>query len=196
MKNALKLAVAMAAMSLCSCMNMPTPTSQITATHVSDVLYSKPEAEEPKVELDSLNRREGTLVVAQDQRTKTSEMQAFWYGYGQGDGIEAAELAHVRGQIEAVRRVLESKGVAHDKPDPADPAIVTKAYEKALRLARGYKAAGMTYAQSAAVIGANADAEGAGEDVKREALRLFEQVARDADLWVDELGVTTTDPGD
>lgn len=29
-------------------------------------------------------------------------MQAFWYGYGQGDGIEASELATVRGKKEAV----------------------------------------------------------------------------------------------
>ena len=40
---------------------------------------------------------------------KTSETQAFWYGYGQGDGIEASELANVRGEREAVRTAMETK---------------------------------------------------------------------------------------
>jgi hypothetical protein len=55
-------------------------------------------------ELDSLARRENQLVVAQ-----TSEMQAFWYGYGQGDGMEASELANVRGEKEAVRKAMATK---------------------------------------------------------------------------------------
>jgi hypothetical protein len=34
-------------------------------------------------------------------------VQAFWIGYGNGDGIEAAELANVRGEKEAVRKAIE-----------------------------------------------------------------------------------------
>lgn len=49
------------------------------------------------------------MITAQNQRVKTSETQAFWYGYGQGDGIEASELASVRGEKEAVRTAMESK---------------------------------------------------------------------------------------
>jgi len=71
-----------------------------------------------KAELDSLSRRESQLVVAQNQRYKTSEMQAFWWGFGQGDGIEASELASVRGQIEGVR-----KAIAIKQASSAEPAI-------------------------------------------------------------------------
>jgi len=59
--------------------------------------------------LASLARRENQLVAAQNQRIKTSETQAFWYGYGQGDGIEASELANVRGEREAVRNAMDTK---------------------------------------------------------------------------------------
>jgi hypothetical protein len=61
-------------------------------------------------ELDSLARRENQLVIAQEQRIKTSQLQAFWWGYGQGDGIEASELANVRGEKESVRNAVEAKG--------------------------------------------------------------------------------------
>lgn len=56
--------------------------------------------------MESLVRRENSLKVAQQQRKKQSKTQAFWYGFGKGDGIEAAELATVRGEIEAVRTAL------------------------------------------------------------------------------------------
>src|SRR5690606_16007890 len=52
---------------------------------------------------------EDQLVVAQTQRRKTSKVQAFWAGYGNGDGIEASELANVRGEKEAVRRAMDKK---------------------------------------------------------------------------------------
>jgi len=191
-KNPFKIAVAIAAMSLCSCLNMPTPPSQITATHVSGVLYSKLDLESLEVELDSLSRREAALVVAQEQRKRTSETQAFWYGYGQGDGIEASELAHVRGQIEAVRKTIEQKRSAPEKPELKNLSSTPDAYEKALNLARIYKKAGMTYAQSATAIGANADANGANAGDKAETLRVFERAARDSGTWPDELENSTT----
>ena len=37
-------------------------------------------------------------------------MQAFWLGYGQGDGVEASELAVVRGEKNAVRTAIDKKG--------------------------------------------------------------------------------------
>ncbi len=64
----------------------------------------------PTAEMDALSRREAILVAAQTQRIKTSETQAFWSGYGQGDGIEAAELARVLGEGEAVTKALAAKG--------------------------------------------------------------------------------------
>lgn len=92
------------------CMNMPTPSSQITGAYTSGLRYDSVDCSRLAVELDSLARRENQLVIAQEQRIKTSQMQAFWWGYGQGDGIEASELANVRGEKEVVRRAMEAKG--------------------------------------------------------------------------------------
>lgn len=95
---------------LLGCMNMPTQTSQITGSYISGLRYESFECSRLAVELDSLARRENQLVIAQEQRIKTSQMQAFWWGFGQGDGIEASELANVRGEKEAVRSAMEAKG--------------------------------------------------------------------------------------
>lgn len=91
---------------LCGCMNMPTQPSQITGSYTSGLQYEQFSCEKLGAELDSLARRENQLGIAQEQRVKTSRMQAFWYGFGQGDGIEAAELANVRGEKEAVRKAM------------------------------------------------------------------------------------------
>ncbi|MDR0577998.1 MAG: hypothetical protein LBI87_10815 [Candidatus Accumulibacter sp.] len=91
------------------CMNMPTPPSQITGAYISHLRYEGIECSRLSAELSSLSRRENQLVSAQEQRIKTSETQAFWYGHGQGDGIEASELATVRGEREAIRRAMEIK---------------------------------------------------------------------------------------
>jgi len=90
-------------------MNMPTQPSQITGTYNSGLKYEEFNHDRLAKELDSLKRREAQLVLAQEQRVKTSQMQAFWWGFGQGDGIEASELANVRGEIEAVQHAMELK---------------------------------------------------------------------------------------
>ena len=95
---------------LTGCLNMPTPTAQITGSYTSGLKYENYECSRLLVELDSLARRENQLVVAQEQRIKTSQTQAFWWGFGQGDGVEASELANVRGEKEAVRSAIEAKG--------------------------------------------------------------------------------------
>ncbi len=88
---------------------MPTPAAQITGTYVSPLRYQGVECKDLVAELSSLSRRENQLVAAQGQRVKTSETQAFWYGYGQGDGVEASELANVRGEREAVLSAIDKK---------------------------------------------------------------------------------------
>jgi len=111
MTNKLELALAVALLGvLGACMNMPTPASQITGSYTSGLKYESLDCSRLSVELDSLARRENQLVIAQEQRTKTSQMQAFWWGFGQGDGVEASELANVRGEKEAVRSAMEVKG--------------------------------------------------------------------------------------
>ncbi len=76
---------------------------------MSPLRYEGIDCDRLSVELSSLSRRENQPVAAQEQRIKTSEVQAIWLGYGLGDGIEASELANVRGEREAVRTAMERK---------------------------------------------------------------------------------------
>jgi hypothetical protein len=101
----LMIAAALAA----GCMNMPTPPSQITGAYVSTQKYEGMDCRKLGLEADSLARRENQLVVAQEQRVKTSQAQAFWWGMGNGDGIEASELATVRGVRETIRKTMDEK---------------------------------------------------------------------------------------
>ncbi len=88
---------------------MPTPPSQITSAYTSGLAYEVYSCSALGKELRSVTRRENQLALAQEQRIKTSNVQAFWLGYGQGDGIEASELANVRGEREAIRTAMERK---------------------------------------------------------------------------------------
>ena len=101
--------ISISTISLAACLNMPTPENQITGAYVSGLNYEQFDCTKLLAESDSLSRRESDLVGAQKQRIKTSQTQAFWYGVGQGDGIEATELAHVRGEREAVRKSMAAK---------------------------------------------------------------------------------------
>jgi len=98
------------------CLNMPTPPSQITGSYISGFRYDDSSCDRLAVEINSLARRENQLVRAQEQRIKTSQMQAFWWGFGQGDGIEASEIANVRGEKEAVRKAMEANRCGFDDP--------------------------------------------------------------------------------
>ena len=100
----------LAALALAGCMNMPTPPAEITGAYTSGLLYDDYDCSRLSAEVASLARRENQLVTAQEQRIKTSRMQAFWWGFGQGDGVEASELASVRGEKEMVRGAMERKG--------------------------------------------------------------------------------------
>ena len=94
---------------LAGCFNMPTPPSQISSSYTSSLKYEDYPCSRLAPELNSLSRRENQLVVAQEQRISSSGVQAFWLGYGTGDGIEASELANVRGETEAVRKAMDIK---------------------------------------------------------------------------------------
>ena len=99
---------------LVGCANMPTPSAQITGAYTSDLAYENYDCSALAKELSSLARRKNQLIIAQEQRIKTSKVQAFWLGYGQGDGIEAAELANVKGEEEAVRKAMDIKNCAEN----------------------------------------------------------------------------------
>lgn len=92
------------------CMNMPTPPNQIAGAYVSGMKYEQYECSRLSAEDNFLSRRENQLVTAQQQRISTSRSQAFWWGVGQGDGIEANELATIRGEKEAVLNAMHTKG--------------------------------------------------------------------------------------
>lgn len=93
----------------CGCMNLATKPSEITGSYTSDMKYARNSCDELGIEINSLARREDQLTTAQEQRRKSSKVQAFWVGYGNGDGIEASELANVRGEKEAVRRAFDKQ---------------------------------------------------------------------------------------
>ncbi|THB79573.1 MAG: hypothetical protein D6B25_01045 [Desulfobulbaceae bacterium] len=90
--------------------NMPTPPSEIPPSYTPGHKYRNFSCESLSIELASLNRREDRLVRAQEKRIKSSKVQAFWWGVGDGDGFEAEELAEVRGDKEAVYDAMDAKG--------------------------------------------------------------------------------------
>lgn len=92
-----------------SCANTGTPVSQITGAYVSPLKYKDSSCHELSTEAASLSRRHNILVIAQEQRVSSNNVQAFWIGSGNGDGIEAAELATVKGETEAVRSAMDTK---------------------------------------------------------------------------------------
>lgn len=96
-------------LTLSGCLNMPTPSAEITGVYTSPTTYQGYTCSRLGTEIGSLARRENQLVIAQEQRIKTSEIQGFWWGFGQGDSIEASELANVRGEKEAARSAMEEK---------------------------------------------------------------------------------------
>ncbi len=108
-KRIFLIATMLIPIALTGCLNMPTTPSQISGSYTSGLKYEDFDCSKLTVELDSLSRRENQLNIAQEQRFKTSQLQAFWWGFGQGDGIEASELANVRGEKEAVRKAMDHK---------------------------------------------------------------------------------------
>lgn len=117
MKTYRAIVICASVVAVSGCFNLPTQSSQITGTYVSGLKYEQFDCGRLTAEADSLARRESQLVIAQDQRLKSSKVQAFWLGYGQGDGIEASELANVRGEREAVRKAMEVKQCSGGAPN-------------------------------------------------------------------------------
>ena len=109
MKLINKLSIFVCVAAVTGCLNMPTPPSQITGSYQSGLRYEEFDCSKLSAELDSLARRENQLTIAQEQRVKSSQVQAFWWGFGNGDGVEASELASVKGEKEAVRKAIDAK---------------------------------------------------------------------------------------
>jgi hypothetical protein len=75
---------------------------QIAGVYVPDKEYADYGCKEAQNELKNLVNREKMLVDAQSKRVSTNTWQALWVGFGNGDGIEAAELAQIRGHRSAL----------------------------------------------------------------------------------------------
>lgn len=132
------IAVAVAAT---GCMNLATKPSEITGSYTSDLKYQDYTCSQLGIEVNSLARREDQLNTAQEQRRKSGKVQAFWLGYGTGDGIEASELANVRGEKEAVRRAMDKKSCNSTGSRPA-PRAVSYTQTQPAPEQRGAEAAG------------------------------------------------------
>jgi hypothetical protein len=73
MKKTVLALSAIPLVALSGCMNMPTPASQITGSYTSGLRYENYDCSSLGIELDSLERPENQLVIAQEQRIKTSQ---------------------------------------------------------------------------------------------------------------------------
>ena len=111
---ALLLAVVSSLLASCS-INAPTPSSQITASPVSELKYADYTCASLTAELESLAQRSLDLIRAQEQRIISSEVQRTIVGVGQGDGAEASELAKVRGEQAAAAKVFNAKRCEYNR---------------------------------------------------------------------------------
>ena len=95
--------------------NAPTPSSQITASPVSELKYADFTCASLTAALESLAQRSLDLTRAQEQRIKSSEVQGTILGVGQGDGAEASELSKVRGEQAAASKVFNAKRCEYNR---------------------------------------------------------------------------------
>ena len=104
----LLLALTSSLLPSCS-VNAPTPSSQITASPVSELKYVDQTCADLTTALESLARRRLDLIRAQEKRIKSSDVQGTILGVGQGDGAEASELSNVLGEQAAASKVFNAK---------------------------------------------------------------------------------------
>ena len=93
----MKKLIAILIMTMATGCAIGTPSMQIAGIYVSDRTYQDMTCEEAMQELKNVTYREKMLVRAQNKRVEINMLQAFWVGFGNGDGIEASELAQIRG---------------------------------------------------------------------------------------------------
>lgn len=69
---------------LCGCFNLPTASSQITGSYISPNKYRTYNCDDLTLEASSMARRENMLVIAQEQRLKSSQVPGFLAGIWSG----------------------------------------------------------------------------------------------------------------
>lgn len=117
--------VAAAAMLLAGCFNIGTKSSEITPAYVPASKYTGETCRQLDVERQDLYQRKSMLESAQDQRRHSNKVQAFWVGFGNGDGVGASELAQVKGDVLAVEKARALKGCNGAMPMDADASPAT-----------------------------------------------------------------------
>lgn len=95
--------------STAGCLNIPTKPAKIEPSYVSSLRYKNYTCQELKTEKTALSNQENKLVYAQNQRIDNSRVQALAFGFGQGDGIAAPEIANVKGKLSAINTTLKNK---------------------------------------------------------------------------------------
>ncbi len=91
-------------LALGGCFNLGTKPSEITPAFVPASQYQNESCTQLEVDRQDLYRRKSMLETAQDQRRHSNKVQAFWVGFGNGDGVGAGELAQVKGEVLAVEK--------------------------------------------------------------------------------------------
>ncbi|HJP99112.1 MAG TPA: hypothetical protein VJ862_11165 [Rhodanobacteraceae bacterium] len=92
------------AVALGGCFNLGTKPSEIAPAYVPATAYQGYDCEHLAIELADLSRRDNELTSAQQQRRESNKVQAFWVGFGNGDGVAANELAYIKGAVLAVQK--------------------------------------------------------------------------------------------
>lgn len=95
---------------LSGCIGMGTHPNQISGSYVSTLIYKDLTCEDLSLELTILKKREAALTLAQKNRVNNNSATAFMWGVGHGDGVEAGQLAEVRGHITAIETVKLENG--------------------------------------------------------------------------------------
>lgn len=111
MHTTTKLAIAGAVTLIVSgCFNTGSKPSEITPAFVPTSQYANETCQQMDIDRGDLYQRKNILVHAQEQRRHSNKVQAFWTGFGNGDGVAAGELAQVKGEILAIEKERKIKG--------------------------------------------------------------------------------------
>jgi hypothetical protein len=97
------------------CLNMPTKPEKIAPSYVSVTRYKDFNCKELLNEKNALSTQENNLIFAQNHRVNNSDVQGLAFGFGQGDGIAASELANVKGRLVAVNASIKNKRCRQNK---------------------------------------------------------------------------------
>lgn len=111
MKDVWKIVFAISlSLVLGGCFNLGTKPSEITPAYVPESQYQNQNCQQLDADRQDMYRRKSMLETAQTQRRHSNKVQAFWVGFGNGDGVGAGELAQVKGEILAVEKQRALKG--------------------------------------------------------------------------------------